>query len=97
MSKRPYFTLAVYQATFAGMMWCPEFGSYDRDDVVAEREDYRDHGHRAANLKIVRTASARQSAIDEALAGLNAAEAARAADAEAQRASRLATAPAVLA
>jgi hypothetical protein len=48
----------------AGKPWCPQFGDYDRDVVIAERVHYRDNGIRAGNLKILVSNSARQSCVN---------------------------------
>jgi|SRR5579863_2334074 len=44
--------------------WQIEFGDYDRGTVEAERDDYRDHGARAADLRIVTTGSDIRTAVD---------------------------------
>lgn len=67
---RKYHTLLVRDDKSAP--WCIHFGDYDRETVDSEREDMRDHDHRAMNLKIITTAP-EQAAIDAAVARLNAA------------------------
>jgi len=64
---RKYFTLAVREAG----QWSPQFGDYDRETVEAERDDYRDHGHKVRDLRIVQSGDT-QAAIDAAIAKLNA-------------------------
>lgn len=54
--------------------WGIEFGDHDRGTVQTERDYYRDQGHKAADLKIVKTRTARQREIDAAVAALNAEE-----------------------
>jgi hypothetical protein len=68
--SRPYFTLVSRDNINAD--WTIEFGDYDRETVQSELDDYCDHDYPAANLKIIRTADARQSTIDAAVAALNA-------------------------
>jgi hypothetical protein len=46
--------------------WCIVFGTYDRDAVLAERNDYRDE-YRACDLHILRVDSSSQAAIDAAV------------------------------
>ena len=65
MSKR-YYTLAQ---RIEGK-WFPQFGDYDRASVVAEMDDYRDHGIKRSALKIVSSLNG-QRAIDDAFAVLN--------------------------
>lgn len=50
---RPYFYLLCRDNKSAP--WTPEFGDYSRAVVQAELDDYRDHDHKACNLKIIRT------------------------------------------
>jgi hypothetical protein len=50
--------------------WCIAFGDYSRKTVQAELEDYREHGIRKKDLKII-TTSARQYAIDREVTALN--------------------------
>jgi hypothetical protein len=64
---RPYYTLAAR----AHGVWFPQFGDYDREIVEAELQDYRDHGRRARDLKIVRSQDARKVSVEMALAKLN--------------------------
>lgn len=64
-----YHTLAVKE----NGQWSAQFGSYDREDVVAEREDWLDAdtdlGSR--NIKVIASGDA-QADIDAAIAALNA-------------------------
>lgn len=64
---RPYHTLLVRE----GGIWAPQFGDYDRETVEAERDDYRDHDHKAKDLKIVTTKTTRQAEIEAVVAKLN--------------------------
>ena len=45
--------------------WSPEFGDYDRATVEYEKADFRDHGWKTKQLKIVVTDGS-QPAIDQA-------------------------------
>lgn len=70
---RPYFTLAVrdYPAKGAtNRKWGPEFGDYDRETVEAELEDWR-RNYPANCLKIIRTETDDQRAIENAIRNLN--------------------------
>lgn len=72
---RPYFILVAYEGErIAGNPWGIAFGAYDREDVVREREDYRDHGWKAKHLKVIRCADARPETCNAAIAALNAGE-----------------------
>lgn len=64
-----YFVLVEREAV--GKSWSIQFGDYDREVVDAERDERRDKGARASNLKVLTVASARQSMIDLAVAELN--------------------------
>ncbi len=66
---RAYFTLLSREPE-AGSPWAIEFGDYERETVAEEMSSYRDHGHKARDLKIIRTTD-RQSAIDAAVRKLN--------------------------
>jgi hypothetical protein len=69
MASRKYFVLlSRYDAE---SRWEIVGGSYDRSEIDFERQDYRDHGVRASDLKII-TCGARQSSIDTAVMALNA-------------------------
>lgn len=64
-----YYTLAVREDG----RWAPQFGDYDKDVVKDEMWDtYLDEGYSPKDLKILRTDEA-QSAINAAIAQLNAA------------------------
>lgn len=69
MASRPYFTLLQRDPNDG--QWGIEFGDYDRETVEAERDDYRDHGAKARDLKIVTTANARTALINPIVAALN--------------------------
>lgn len=67
-----YFGLIQREA--AAAPWTFEFSAKDRDDVTGERDDYRDHGARASNLRIVKFARVpSQRQLDEYMTALNAA------------------------
>jgi len=66
---RLYFTLLQRDPNDG--KWGIEFGDYDRETVEAERDDYRDHGAKARDLKIVRTDNARTSSIMPIVNALN--------------------------
>jgi hypothetical protein len=51
--------------------WRLEFGAYDRQDVVDEIADRRDHGVKASDLRIRWTFATRQSELDRLLAQEN--------------------------
>lgn len=57
-----YYTLCVLHNSG----WSPEFGDYDRETVVEERDEYPD-----LPTIIIATGSAKQSLINEAVAELN--------------------------
>lgn len=67
-----YHTLAIQDGTPTNEPWGIAFGDYDLDTVKAERDDFRDHGWKARELRIITTRTARQSEIDAAIAKLNA-------------------------
>ncbi|MNZ81401.1 hypothetical protein D3C78_1000650 [compost metagenome] len=50
--------------------WTIEFGDYDKECVESEKEEYRDKGVKATNLKIIRTDDS-QAAINAKVAQLN--------------------------
>jgi hypothetical protein len=73
---RSYYTLAVrwHEVGLTLGHWTPEFGDYDEEVVEEERRYYRiDHGHKAKDLKIIRTGDT-QAEIDAGIAKLNAKE-----------------------
>jgi hypothetical protein len=57
--------------------WRLEFGAYEREDVVNETADRRDHGVKASDLRIRWTDATRQSELDRLLARENENDAAR--------------------
>lgn len=63
---RPYYSLLTREDG----QWAPQFGDYDLDTVKAERDDYRDHGHKAKDLKIITTTD-EQADIKRAVFELN--------------------------
>lgn len=70
MSKtRPYHTLIVIDGS-PGCPWSPQFGDYDIETVKAERDDYREQGYKARELRIITTAST-QTAIRDAVRTIN--------------------------
>lgn len=69
MTKRIYHVLLSRYGE--GERWEIAGGSWDRSDIDFEHQDYRDHGVRASDLKIV-TCDGRQSSIDAIVAKLNA-------------------------
>lgn len=70
MSK--YFVLV--ERLSADAPWGVQFGDYEWETVSAERSEMIDKGSRRGNLKILTVDSARQSAIDAAVAKLNGGE-----------------------
>ena len=74
MSKRkprPYYTLVVHEGDHvADSPWGIAFGDYDLETVKAERDDYRDRGWKAKELKIITTTD-QQADIDRAVFELN--------------------------
>lgn len=67
--NRPYFSLLVQDPE--SNRWGVEFGAYHRAIVADEAEYLRDGGTRRANMRIIRTESDRQAAVDSVLAELN--------------------------
>lgn len=63
-----YYTLVQYYTELD--KWMIEFGDYDRMLVIFELEDYKDHGVKRKNLKIV-TSGDTQAEIDAAVKQLN--------------------------
>ena len=68
MTTKKYHTLIARDGS--GERWGIEFGSFVRSEVEFERQDYRDHGRKASDLKIV-TCDAGQAAIDAIVAAMN--------------------------
>jgi hypothetical protein len=64
-----YYVLA--ERVSSSSPWGVSFGAIYRADVDAEREDRRDHGVRASDLKVLTIADAKQSSVDAAIAALN--------------------------
>lgn len=50
-----YYSLLTREVIPSGHVWAIAFGDYDRETVEFEREDYRDNGHKAKDLKIITT------------------------------------------
>jgi hypothetical protein len=48
---------ALYTRDAVSVAFAMQFGDYDRDTVIDERQDYLDHGHKASNIRIVRYAA----------------------------------------
>ncbi|WP_296084142.1 hypothetical protein [uncultured Agrobacterium sp.] len=78
MARKPrtYYTLLMKDGTPSDKAWEIAFGDYDRETVVAELQDYRDHGWKLKELKIVTTKGHGMDAINAVLAKLNAGDAA---------------------
>lgn len=66
---RKYHTLLSIDGS-PGCPWAIEFGDYDIDVVNAERADYRDHGWKAKELRVITTGDT-QADIEAAVAALN--------------------------
>lgn len=72
MASRPYFILAVLNGEPGEQRrWAIDYGSYDRRDVVFELEDYREHGWKRRDLRILKIPTDTQAAVDAAIAELN--------------------------
>lgn len=70
--SRPYHTLLVRDGS-PGCPWSIEFGDYSMRVVKDEREDYRDQGFKASELKIITTAED-QGAIEHEVREINKAD-----------------------
>ena len=70
MKTRTYYTLVAIDGTPTDSPWGVAFGAYDKADVEAELEDYRDHGWKKSQLKIIKTNDT-ATAINAAVAALN--------------------------
>jgi hypothetical protein len=74
MSKRQprtYYTLVAHEGDhIADNPWGIAFGDYDLETVKAERDEYRDKGWKAKELKIITTTDL-QADIDAAVRSLN--------------------------
>jgi hypothetical protein len=68
---KTYFTLLVNDGTPGDRPWGIQFGDYDRSVVEAELEDYRDHGWKRKELKIVETVGHGNAEIEAIVAKLN--------------------------
>lgn len=63
-----YYTLLIYDI---GTGWTPQWGSYDKGEVYAEREDYQySQGIRSKDMRIVATDDT-QEAINNFVRKLN--------------------------
>ncbi len=51
--------------------WGIEFGDRDKETVQGEMDDYRDHGHKHKDLKIVTTRTCRTAEIEAIVTKLN--------------------------
>ena len=67
--KHRYHVLLQWQPEQA--RWCIEFGSYDRQDVTAERADYRANGVKAAHLHVITVSTGTQAIVDDVVAAFN--------------------------
>jgi hypothetical protein len=65
---KAYFTLITRDNPASN--WVVEFGDWDRDVVLSERDDYRDHGVKARDLKII-ASDGKQASIDAKVNLLN--------------------------
>lgn len=61
-----YYTLCMYEHG----KWRPEFGDYERDTVKAELDDFRDHGVKAKDLRIIVTDDT-SAGVEDGVAKLN--------------------------
>lgn len=68
---RPYFILLSREGNGPNDRWSMQFGDYERGPVAFERDDMRDQGYRASNLKIVRLAGDTNSHIEYAVQTAN--------------------------
>lgn len=68
MTNRVYFIMAARLS--ATSPWGVAFGSYVRSECDDERQDLRDHGERASNIRIIRLGDT-NAEIDAAIAQLN--------------------------
>lgn len=69
MSNRKYHTLVSIDGS-PGCLWAIEFGDYDRANVEAEYQEFRDNGWKKSELKIITTGD-KQADILAALETLN--------------------------
>ena len=68
----PYYTLLTFETDTN--KWYPQWGSYVRSEVVAEREDYR-RNYKAKHLRILAVDDDSMAALEAALAKFNGAAA----------------------
>ncbi|TPI67608.1 hypothetical protein FJ420_02025 [Mesorhizobium sp. B3-1-3] len=66
---RTYYTLLI-RAVYPTDPWEIAFGSYDREDVESERDEYRDKGWTKRTTKIITTTD-QQADINRAVFELN--------------------------
>jgi len=64
--SRKYYTLAILEDG----IWAPQFGDYDRDCVKFEADDYKDHGTKLKDIRIICTKDD-QASIESAVSALN--------------------------
>lgn len=67
---RPYYSLLMRDGTPRDTPWGIAFGDYDLDTVKDELADYRDHGWKAKDLKIITTTD-QKADIDRVVFELN--------------------------
>ncbi len=67
MAGRPYYTLVTRDGDG---LWSPQFGDFALSVVQDELSDYREHGHRRCNMRILCT-GATQAEIDAGVDQLN--------------------------
>lgn len=71
-ATRPYYVLAANEGShIASNPWGVAFGDYDKETVKSERDDYRNNGWKARELKIIKCSSAKQATVDAEIAKLN--------------------------
>lgn len=68
--RGPYYALITYSSDVSQYCW--EFGSYDRSDVISEREDYHDKGWKLKDLIVQRFESVpTQAQCDQFMSKMN--------------------------
>lgn len=67
---RKYYVLVVRET--GDTQFRQQFGAYNRGEVAAELDDYRDHGYRVRDLWILESASDKQTDIDSMVEKFNA-------------------------
>lgn len=70
-AKKQYHLLLTFDKHVDLNKWCIDFGSYDKSDVTCERDDYKDRGYKAKDLKILTVDGDTQEEIDAAVAKFN--------------------------